>query len=103
MSGATTPEDQHVAHIEVGRADLDGEPAFLVRDDGVGFDPACVGKLFIPFQRLHAAEEFPGTGIGLATVARVLERLGGSWRAEGEDDAGATFLFTLGPGTDGAR
>lgn len=91
---------QHVAHIEVGRAELDGLPAFFVRDDGVGFDPAYVGKLFVPFQRLHTPEQFPGTGIGLATVARVLEKLGGSWRAEGEVGAGATFYFTLGTGVD---
>jgi PAS domain S-box-containing protein len=88
--------ERPVAHIEVGRVDHGGAPEFFVRDDGVGFDPAYAGKLFVPFQRLHAAEDFPGTGIGLATVARVLEKLGGSWRAEGEIGAGATFFFRLG-------
>jgi PAS domain S-box-containing protein len=85
-----------VAHIMVGRACEGGDPAFFVRDDGAGFDPAYADKLFVPFQRLHPAEQFPGTGVGLATVARVLDRLGGSCTAESSIGAGATFYFTLG-------
>ena len=84
------------AHIEFGSLESDGERTFFVRDDGAGFDQAYVHKLFTPFQRLHTADQFPGTGIGLATVARVLERLGGTCRAEGEVGRGATFFFTLG-------
>jgi len=86
------------ARIEFGSIQRDGQPVLFVRDDGAGFDPVYVDKLFAPFQRLHTAEQFPGTGIGLATVARVLGRLGGTWWAEGEVDRGATFFFTLSDG-----
>jgi PAS domain S-box-containing protein len=84
------------AHIEFGCTEVDGECAFFVSDDGAGFEMAYADKLFQPFQRLHAAEDFPGTGIGLASVRRIVTRLGGRCWAEGEMGRGASFFFTLG-------
>jgi signal transduction histidine kinase len=84
-----------MARIEFGRTTRDGKPAFFVSDDGVGFDMQHSSKLFSPFRRLHKETDFAGTGIGLATVQRIVRRHGGIILAQGAIDRGATFTFTL--------
>lgn len=83
-------------YIEFGQCEQAGRKVFFVRDNGAGFNPALSKRLFLPFQRLHDVKVFPGDGIGLSTVQRIIQRHGGSIWAEGAVGKGATFYFTLG-------
>ncbi len=84
-----------VVEIELGAGSAGGETAYFIRDNGVGFDMAYAGKLFQAFTRLHRPGEFPGSGIGLATVRRIIERHGGRVWVDAAEGRGATFFFTL--------
>jgi signal transduction histidine kinase len=86
------------ARIVFGEDARDGRREYFVRDDGVGFEMQYAGRLFSPFQRMHRREDFPGTGIGLATVHRIVARHRGTIRADAAPERGAEFRFTLGEG-----
>jgi len=94
-------QSRAVTEVQVGTSPRDGQTSFFVRDNGVGFDVRFAGKLFGVFQRLHPETEFTGTGIGLATVRRIIARHAGRTGGEGVVDHGATFWFSLPDGSRG--
>ena len=92
----TRPRQEAIIEIGILPANTGKTPVFFIKDNGVGFSPEYKEQLFNVFERLHKSEEFEGSGVGLATVKRIIERHDGEIWAEGEIDKGATFYFSLG-------
>lgn len=89
--------------LEIGQTSADGGQVYFVKDDGIGFDMKYLDHIFLPFERLHRAVEYPGTGIGLASVKKIIEKHGGRIWAESAPGEGSTFFFTLSQATKGLR